>query len=92
MRTRSLSPRESPPSEPEAAARFLLRGSVRTGASAGPGAEEEVVGVVRCRGKRWVGLGFGEFSGPGVGVGGLLNLERGVLCLVAGFLWSSSGD
>ena len=47
----------------------------------------------------WYGVGekvgsdwdLGIF-GVGVGVGGLLNLERGVLCLVAGFLWSSSGD
>jgi len=58
----------------------------------GPGAEEEV-GVVRCGvgekdGSDW---DLGIF-GVGVGVGGLLNLERAVLCLVAGFLWSSSGD
>ena len=47
----------------------------------------------------WYGVGEKDGSdwdlgifGVGVGVGGLLNLERAVLCLVAGFFWSSSGD
>jgi hypothetical protein len=64
--------RESPP--PETAARFLLRGSVRAGASSG----EEVGGAVSGQKMGWIGNW--EFSGPGVGSGWIA--ESGTGCFV----------